>query len=144
MIDYKLSEIKAICKKHDKCEDCEFSVEWIRPRDGKIIYDCSVTLDSQPYNWQIDKEAKDENKYNLPCKPNDTVWIIIKPNEEPFIAECKVKSIQIHDEGLYLYLDGDRFYGLVHKDSFGDLVFFNKEEAERKLQLKKQLLEETK
>lgn len=61
MKDYRLSEIKAICEAHYKCEDCEFSVEWIRQRDGKSFYDCSMILgDAQPYNWEIDKESEDD------------------------------------------------------------------------------------
>ena len=61
MKDYKLSEIKAICEAHYKCEDCEFSIKWIREEDGESCYDCSMILDgSQPYNWAIDKETKDD------------------------------------------------------------------------------------
>ena len=50
MKDYKLSEIKAICEKCDRCWECELRFECA---DGMFGY-------NYPHTWQIDEEEQDD------------------------------------------------------------------------------------
>ena len=51
MKDYKLSEIKAICKKTDRCCECELRLE------------CAMFGCNYPHTWQIDEEEQDDTEY---------------------------------------------------------------------------------
>ena len=54
MKDYKLSEIKAICKRQgDTCYNCELRNECGRGMFGYGYY-------GYPADWQIDEEGQDE------------------------------------------------------------------------------------
>lgn len=63
MKDYKLSEIKTICKKNKgDCEKCKLST--MIKHLGLERHECDIIGDirpfewQKPYNWQIDEEEK--------------------------------------------------------------------------------------
>ena len=102
------------------CKDC-------------IHYECcNHFLD---FDWQTLCELfKDKNKtIELPCNVDEIVFIVIDC-EKPFISTGKIKSFSYNKINLYAYAVYDCGLTYLHTfDDIGKTVFFDREEAEKKL-----------
>lgn len=78
MKDYKLSEVKEICKANKNCNNCEFYI--------KDNYKCMITK-SAPYRYEIDEEK--QKRKNEPIKLDSSV-VKTSVTYETFFGEKEV------------------------------------------------------
>ena len=120
MKDYKLSEVKQICKEHRyQCEGCPL---------------CSSTSNGcylgkwAPEDWEIEEDKK---FVRPPCNIGDFVFYVNKWAPTPRVERFVVTGFKITKEGLVILfeIDGREEFLRLDED-----VYFDKDEAQVRLQ----------
>ena len=115
------------------CKDC-LSFEVCKLKDLNVSLGTKVE-ETVSDGFKCFKNA--DRFLNVPCKLDETVYILDYTAKGPQLFECKVEEICFFTYGTYIYFNWGKNsprFKACSPDRFGKIAFTDKEEAKRALQ----------